>query len=537
MPNIDSAGKPGHIKPPIVKNSPPGAVSLISLKQKKQPTRILKRIFFLIVVIIIIIGSILFIKVSNLSQKIFVGQKTTFFGQIYDFIRGGGDNEKLVGEEIGQINLLLLGIGGEGHEGPYLSDTVILAQIRPDIGEITLTSIPRDYLVTLPDSSQQKINAAFALGYAKNKDWDKAGQWARTVAENTSGLKVPYFAVIDFSGFEKAVDKIGGIDIKVDKTFTDSQYPDNGFGYLAAQTFTQGQQHFDGSRALIFARSRHGSNNEGSDFARSIRQQKIIEAFKQKIFSLNLIKDVAAINDLTNIFADHFHTNISPSQLLKLYNLIKNKNMATLSLSLDPETGLVCDEILASNGAYVLVPCKSEELIKNFFKNSFAVAKIKKEQATVWLASSTGNKDAYNSAYRQLTDLGVSVYNLNYSKDNLNSTVIYRVNPKPGTAEFIKNQLNAVEVTLPPPGVTVNKDKVDIIIVLGQNAKVLPTPVPYIAPPARVNTTTPETASTTPTSTAGTTKVSNATTTPIKISPTPSITPTPKPTATPKNKK
>jgi LCP family protein required for cell wall assembly len=517
MPNIDSVNPKSRPQPPkiIVSSVPdhPRRASLLTGGLKKPGKRILKKILLFIVCLIVILGTVAFIRAANLSQKIFVGQKTSFFGKVVDFIRGGGDNGRLIGENLGQINVLLLGIGGQGHDGPYLTDTMILAQIRPDIGEITLTSIPRDYWSDMPNGGQDKINSAFAYGFGKNMDWDKAGSNARTVTQNLSGLQIPYFAVMDFSGFEKAVDQVGGLDITVDRTFTDYSYPDSGTGYLPPVTFTAGLEHMDGATALIFARSRHAAGIEGSDFARSQRQQKIIDAFKQKVLGGNIIGDAGNLNSLLGIFADHFHTNMTPSEIFRIFNLTKNKNMQTLSLSLDPDTGLICPEILASNGAYVLTPCpgKSTESVKNFFKNSFSIGKLTQEQSTVWLASSTGNKAAYDTAFRELTDAGIMVYQLSYSKDNLPQTIVYQVNPKPATAEFIKNSLNAIEVTLPPPGVTVTKAKVDIIIVLGQNAASKPAPAPYVAPPARVPSTTTSTIDTIiPTSTPV------STTTPVK---------------------
>lgn len=475
---------------------PPVQVNLLNLKQKTAPKKILKKVLLAIILIIVILSGAVVIRAANLSQKIFVGQKTTFFQKIVDFIRGGGDNDVLIGESLGQVNILLLGIGGPEHDGPYLTDTMILAQIRPDIGQITLTAIPRDYLVNLPNNlGQEKINAAFALGIGKNFDWDKAGSWARQVTGDISGLQVPYFAVMDFSGFEKAIDQINGVDIQIDRTFTDFTYPDSGTGYLAPITFTAGFEHMNGTRALQFARSRHGTNDEGSDFARSSRQQKIIEAFKQKILSANLIKDAGSINKLLDIFVSHFHTNMTPGAINRVYSLLKNKDVATLSLSLDPETGLICPEILESNGAYVLTPCpgKSEEDVKNFFKNSFSIGKLNSEKSIVWLANSTGDAQIYNTAYRKLTNTGLRVYELNYSQDNLPDAIVYQANPKPSTSEFIKNELKAREVTLPPPGVTVSKDKVDVIVVLGLSSPKEAAPKPYIAPPARIPTTTTST--------------------------------------------
>ena len=502
MQNFASINKPKPPKVAVSNNAGGEKLNLLTASQPNAPKRTLKKILLFIVVAIIFLGSVALIRAANLSQKIFVGQKTSFFAKIVELIRGGGDNGRLIGEDLGQINVLLLGIGGQEHDGPYLTDTMILAQIRPDLGSVSLTSIPRDYLVDLPEGGgQDKINAAFTYGLLKNKEWDRGGSWARQVVQNISGIKIPYFAVVDFSGFEQAVDQVGGLDIYVERAFTDSSYPDKGTGYLPPINFNQGNERMDGPRALEFARSRHGNNNEGSDFARSVRQQKIIEAFKAKILSLNIIKDASTLNKLLSIFADHFHTNMSPAELLRVNNLMKGKNIEILSSSLDPETNLICPLILASNGAYVLTPCpgKSEDDVKNFFKNSFSLGKLTQEKSTVWLANSTANSAAYNTAFRKLTNAGLQVYQLSYSKDNLPQTLVYQVNDKPATAEFIKNEFNATEVNLVPPGVTASKDKVDIIIVLGQNAPIEAAPKPYIAPPARVNTSTPATS--TPTST------------------------------------
>ncbi len=502
--NLDSINPNSQQRPPsvIIRNGErnPSEVSLVTLRQKSPKKRILKKIFSLIVIAVLILGAFVLFRASKLSDKIFVGNQTTFFRQIINLIRGG-DYDRLVGEDLGQINILLLGIGGEGHDGPFLTDTMILAQIRPDINEVSLTSIPRDYLVKIPNSDgEDKINSAFTYGFVGKKDWDQGGRYAREVVEKISGLKVPYFAIVDFSGFEKAVDKLGGLDVYVERGFTDSTFPDSGTGYLPPITFEPGQQHFSGTKALQFARSRHGDNNEGSDFARSIRQQKIINSFKQKVLSLNIIKNASDLNELLSIFADHFHTNITPGGLLRIYNLTKGKDIQILSSSLDPETGLICPLILASNGAYVLTPCrgKSEQDVANFFKNSFAIGKLSAEKSIVWLANSTANPDRYNTAFRKLTNAGLIVYELTYTKDNLPSTLVYEVNPKPATAEFIKNQLKATQTNVPPPGVNVVKERVDVIVVLGQNAPVENAPPAYIAPPARISTSTEPNASSTP---------------------------------------
>ncbi|MDE2311463.1 MAG: LCP family protein [Patescibacteria group bacterium] len=467
MKNLDSINVP----PPQIQTLGPRHVSLLTKSPSpKRPKRPLKIILAILGLLILILGSIVVQRALNLSDKIFVGRKLSFFQKIQEVLTGGSQ-VRLVGEDLGQVNILLLGIGGEGHDGPYLTDTMILAQIRPDTGAIVLTSIPRDYWVSIPAFHEAKINEAFSDGYLKNHDYGQGGEVAMQTVGNLTGLNIPYFAVVDFSGFEKAIDQIGGLDVKVDRTFTDYTFPNDATnGYLPPQTFTAGWQHMDGQRALIFARSRHADGPEGSDFARSARQQKVIQAFKEKVLNLNLITDSGKINSLLNIFADHFHTNITPGEMFRILSLVKQNHINNfLSLSLDPATELICPYIRPDTGAYTLVPCpgKNETDVQNFFKNAFSIGKLNQEKAVIWMSSSNHDSAQYQDSDRALKQAGLTVWELPYQGSSLSKNIFYQVNPKPATAEFLKNTLNATEVTLPPPGVNADPSKVDVVVVLG----------------------------------------------------------------------
>jgi LCP family protein required for cell wall assembly len=480
MSNLDSIQKNPTAKTPKIASYsplPPKQISLLGKtpKQAGQGKRFLKLFSFFIAVLIVILGIVVAAKAINLTDKIFVGKKTSFFNKVLHVLKGGDSN--ILGDGVKPINILLLGIGGEGHDGPYLTDTMMLAQIRPDLGEIALTSIPRDYLIQLPyNLGQRKINGAFAEGFNRKKDWNEAGTWARQTVEKISGLSIPYFAVVDFKGFAKAIDKIGGVDIYVERPFTDYLFPDDFVkdtkGYLPAVSFEAGNQHLSGERALQFARSRHASGPEGSDFARSQRQQKVIEAFKNKVLGLNLISDSKTLNSLANIFADHFHTNLEPDEILSLYNFVKEKNIHNfLSTSLDEQTGIICPKILEDSGAFVLVPCegKSKTDVENFFKNTFTLGRLYAEKSIIWMGNSSKDNQLYRTANQTLLNAGLTIWEVNYTKDEFPQTIIYQVNPKPATTEYLLNTLNAKQVNLPPPGIKIDKNKVDIIVILGQN--------------------------------------------------------------------
>lgn len=434
-----------------------------------KKSRLLKTVLLFIIVLAILLGGAVYLRASNLAGKIFVGGKFTFWDIPKTLL---GEDQKLLGEESGQINILLLGIGGEGHDGPYLSDTIMLAQIKPETNTVSLVSIPRDFEVTLPEGyGKQKINAAFAYGLGKERnDFNSAGLWARQQVEKISGLTIPYFAVLDFNGFKKAIDIVEGVEVNIETTFTDAEYPNSTFGYLPPQTFKQGLEVMNGERALIFARSRHGNNNEGSDFARSKRQKKIIEAFKTKALSLNLISDSSTLNNLLGVFADHFHTNISPAEILHLYKLTKEEKISRIfSSSLDPATQLVCDGKNPDTGAYIVFVCpnKTPQDIYTFFKNSLSVQNLSEEKPVIWLGNSTDSLQKYTAAEKRLAEAGVNVLQVGYSKDFLSQTIYYIVNPKPATEEFLKTNFGAVKVDYPPKDMKIDNTKVDVIMILG----------------------------------------------------------------------
>jgi polyisoprenyl-teichoic acid--peptidoglycan teichoic acid transferase len=482
--NLDSASngsKNNFGTPPKIQystgNRAPAQLSLLKSQASKR-SPIFKGVLVGVILVVFILGALLITRASNLTEKIFAGQTTTFFGKVWEAIRGVSGKVSLQGENKGQINVLLLGIGGEGHDGPFLTDTMILAQIRPETSEVAFVSIPRDLLAELPNNlGERKINAVFAEGVSRTQDYNEAGRWARMAVERLSGQTIPYFAVIDFEGFKKAIDEVEGVAVEVEKTFDDYSYPvpgkedaENPAERYEHLHFDKGVQEMDGLRALKYARSRHGTNGEGSDFARSVRQQKVIKAFKDKVFNMNLISSAGTINNLLGIFAENFHTNLSPGEVFRAYDIVKEQNIQTfLSLSLDPETGLLCATSHETAG-YILVPCqgKTSADIQNFFKNAFVLGKLREEKSVIWLGDSTQTASFYTEVEKRLQTANLTVWKLDYSQDNLPETIIYQVNPKPATAEFLKNVLNAKNVTLPPPGVKVDPAKVDVIVILGQ---------------------------------------------------------------------
>jgi LCP family protein required for cell wall assembly len=234
-----------------------------------------------------------------------------------------------------RINLLLLGIGGGKHDGPLLTDTVIFVSIDPILNKITMVTIPRD--LWIPEL-KQKINFAYASGEAKK---DGGGlMLTKAVVEKIMGQKVDYGFRVDFNGFIRAVDMIGGIDVDVERAFDDYEYPLSGkeadtCGFEGEEfekrataeaqleafpcryehlRFEEGIQHMDGETALKFVRSRHATGSEGTDFARSKRQEKIIASFQSKVLSVGTFLNPLKLVSLYDVFQDSIDTDIKKEE-------------------------------------------------------------------------------------------------------------------------------------------------------------------------------------------------------------------------------
>lgn len=188
----------------------------------------------------------------------------------------------------GGMNLLLVGVderAGHPDEG-VRSDTLILVHIDALGRWVSMLSIPRDTRVELPDIGATKINTAYGQGYAGAETLYHPGttpqQGGMALAAQTverllmlseRGQHVDAIAQINFDGFAKVIDVLGGIDIDVPTLIVDDEYPTSDFGTMRIE-FKPGVQHMDGATALIYARTRHAD----SDFGRAERQQQVLRA-------------------------------------------------------------------------------------------------------------------------------------------------------------------------------------------------------------------------------------------------------------------
>jgi LCP family protein required for cell wall assembly len=264
-------------------------------------------------------------------------------------------DKALHGEDGDRINVLLLGIGGVGHQGPELTDTMIFASYKPSTSEVGMISVPRDLTVDIPGYGYRKINAVNALA-----EMEEAGSGLDAAANTIGtifGQTVDYTVKVDFGGFEEIIDDLGGIDVYIDRSFEDFTYPvDDADGNVQTISFTEGWVHMNGEMALQFARSRHGTNGEGSDFARAARQQKMLLAVKDRALSLNVLLNPAKLNNVISTIRKNVSTNMSLWEMMKVAEYVPTVDRTRLVMRvLDTAPGSPLYSTMINN-AFVILP-------------------------------------------------------------------------------------------------------------------------------------------------------------------------------------
>jgi len=264
---------------------------------------------------------------------------------------------KLQSNANGRINLLLLGYGGEGHEGALLTDSQILISIFPKERKIATLNIPRDTYVN-NNGSFKKINSVYSEGESNEKG-SGAPKMVKLL-ENEFGTKIQYWATIDFKGFKKLVENVGGVEVNVRNSFTDFTYPlDGTYRYLVpAPSFTKGLTTLNGDRALIYARSRHAAGPEGGDFARSLRQREVISAVIKKMLEGDLVSNPEKIGQILSTLSQNLKTNLSLSEMFSLAKVTKDYklNENVVSWTLSDDSGILCPQTNPDTG-YILAYC------------------------------------------------------------------------------------------------------------------------------------------------------------------------------------
>lgn len=261
----------------------------------------------------------------------------------------------IVSRIVKDTNILLLGMAGEPYPAPYLTDTIMVASIRPKDSRVILTSIPRDLMVKVPGGNNEiKINSLYELG--RHFSPLKPEAFIKDKVEEITGLSMDYYALIDVKGLEAFIDALGGVDIDVKKAIADPFFPGPNYSYEPFY-LKAGSYHLNGHDAVRFARSRYAPRG---DFERIERQHQLLEAVKKHV-----ARNGASLGIFTTLFNNmnnHLVTNVSPKDVSLLFSLfISREGERVQTYALDDSPGGLLKSSRSAKGAYILLPKKGLE--------------------------------------------------------------------------------------------------------------------------------------------------------------------------------
>jgi LCP family protein required for cell wall assembly len=280
-----------------------------------------------------------------------------------------------------RVTVLLLGIDQRDDEKglPTRSDTMILVSIDPLNLTGSMLSIPRDLWVPLPacgslcQGGQGKLNSAHFYG-----ELEKPGsgpQAARRAIQYNIGVPINYTARVDFRGFERLIDALGGISVDVDRAILDDEYPNEEYG-ISRLFITAGPQRMNGQLALRYARSRHSD----SDFGRIRRQQKVLQSAREEALRLGI---VTRLPSMVGIINSSVVTDIPFGDLWALANLGRQIPSGAIA-SRYVDDSMIID---ANGDGTVLVP--DREKVRRLVQELFYDPVVKKEAARVEVLNGT----------------------------------------------------------------------------------------------------------------------------------------------------
>lgn len=286
---------------------------LSAFREVRRGSHIARKVVLAMFILLLTGTGIFGYKILAAGTVISVSEQS-LFGQLKDLFFSSG--EYLAGEADGRVNVLLIAIGGEGHKGKDLADTIIVVSIRPANNEVALLSIPRDMYVQVPGEEYfSKLNAVHSYGESKKEGLGP--KLLKERIEDITGLPIHYYGRVDFTAFKSIVDALGGIEITIDESFYD---------YWHKISFPAGTEKMNGERALAYVRARYIEGPQGGDFRRAQRQQQVLIAMREKIFSVNTAFDFRLVSTILDSLSENIRTDMKLWEMKRFFEIARTIN-------------------------------------------------------------------------------------------------------------------------------------------------------------------------------------------------------------------
>lgn len=333
-------------------------------KKKKSSSRP----FFLILIVITLLIFSYFVWFINPYWQ-FIKDKDLLKVMFYP-------TTKFLKTENNNLNLILLGVAGEQHDGPNLTDSMLFLSYSFNEKKLITFNIPRDIW---SENMKDKINSGYYYGKEKAND---ALFWLRPELQRMFGLAPDYYLVIDISKLKVLIDYLGGVEVKIENSFTDNKFPiegkendlcngDETYGCRYRKVvFKKGIEKMNGERALQYTRSRYAIGVEGTDYAREKRQQQIFIAMIKKISEPQFILSRNKFINFVKLIDKSFDKNLNLTQITALakdYLMIHQQ--FTFKKIVFGENLFTVPAYSDYDGRYVLLPKNGFKAIQKYLKD------------------------------------------------------------------------------------------------------------------------------------------------------------------------
>ncbi|MFV0484960.1 MAG: LCP family protein [Candidatus Saccharimonadales bacterium] len=471
-----------------------------SPKKKHKARRTVLTILGILLVIIIGIGVWAYIQGNDFISRVTGG------GNLWDTVFADPDTPLKTDPSSGRTNVLIFGTEGysmddPNYDGGWLTDSMMVASINQETGDIKTVSLPRD-LKSKTCTSTSKLNEVYYCTYSKNngstesrQEYEtKASEALATEVEKILGVQIQYYVHVNWQALTQIVDTIGGIDVVF--TYGDQEWAGdeitiettskkgladyNRYCKCYVINYPNGEViHLDGKSALAVARARNeagGWGASGGNFSREIFQQKIIQAVIMKAKETNFATDFFAALEIKDAVGDNVRMNFQDTELKTLLKLAGNIDINSMqSISLVNPTDhapLLTTNCTSTNGVSYVCPTAGLTTYTNihtYIARKFSSDPAVSENAEISMMNATTVTGLAASEGKKLEEKGFNIVETTNAPTALKSLTGYTVyqltSSMTNTAKTLADFYD-VEITTTIPDSLKNSSS-DFIVIIG----------------------------------------------------------------------
>ncbi len=382
-----------------------------------------------------------------------------------------------------RLNILAVGVDARDGDSTYNTDTLIVISIDPETKQVAMFQVPRDMAdVPVPANARSlwgatyggKINSWWMQNRNRTDLW--RGKSAQTRGFNALkgilgelyGLDIRYYVKVDFDGYRKVVNTLGGIQINVQIPVYESTYP--AAGGLTRIYIPAGPQHMTGQESLMYARSRHRA--QGGDFDRGRRQQRVLLSLKEQMNAAAIIDNLPS---LVKTLGESVKTDIPVGEMPKLLALAESVDTKSIRSYVFAPSFYATENANSSRG-YIITPnvVRIRKAVKEAFSIKPAVLaqreRLGAEAARVWVKNAAGRPGLAADVAEYLAYFGADASAPNTKNPPTaakTKIVVYNgaEATMPETVKYLENKFGVKVTVATDPTVPV-----DIVITLGQDS-------------------------------------------------------------------